>query len=147
MARSVYIPSGAVKAAFADASWMQESYEFDDAVEDAYYALRAKYPSLKKPAGQLWLGREARVILENKLVGIAVSEYCGLVAISVVPKAGAPFADGFADKVDPSIAAVCFGSELVYRGSFSNGEAIFDSKAGANKGEMGLGYSSKEGWI
>lgn len=148
MARSVYIPSRAAEVAYADASWMENGLDWDVAVDNAVYALRAKYPSLEKPARDRWIGNEGRVILENKLVSIVVSEYCGLVAVSAVVEAGyGALAERFANKIDLSPAANAFGDELVYRARFSNGEAIFDRKAGANKGELGLGYSSKEGWI
>lgn len=148
MARSVYIPSEAAAVAYADASWMEDSFEFDDTVDCAIDALRAKYPSLEKPSRSRWIGNEGCVILENKLVSIVVSEYCGLVAISAVVEAGyGALAERFGNKIDLAPAAQCFGDELVQRARFSNGEALFDRKAGANKGELGLGYSSKEGWI
>lgn len=148
MARSVYIPSEAAEVVYADASWMEEGYEFDVAIECAIAALQDKYPSLKQPSRARWIDREGRVILENKLVSIVVSEYCGLVAISAVVEAGyGALAERFGNNINLSPAANAFGSELVCRGRFSNGEAIFDRKAGNNPGELGLGYSSKEGWI
>ena len=148
MARSVYIPSRAAEVAYADASWMEDSFEFDDAVDCAIDALCAKYPSLEKPSRDRWIGNEGRVILENKLVSIVVSEYCGLVAISAVVEAGyGALAERFGNNIDLTPAANAFGAELVCRGRFSNGEAIFDRKTGSNPGELGLGYSSKEGWI
>lgn len=148
MARSVYVPSRAAEVVYADASWMEASFDWDDAVDNAVYALKAKYPSFEKPARNRWIGNEGRVILENKLVSIVVSEYCGLVAISAVVEYGyGALAERFANKIDLSPAADAFGAELVCRGRFSNGEAIFDRKAGNNPGELGLGYSSKEGWL
>lgn len=148
MARSVYIPSEAAEVVYADASWMEESYEFDDAVDIAIDALRARYPSLERPSRTRWIGREGRVILENKLVSIVVSEYCGLVAISAVVEAGyGALAERFGNNIDLTPAANAFGAELVCRGRFSNGEAIFSRRTGNNPGELGLGYSSKEGWI
>lgn len=146
MARSVYVPSRAAEVVYADASWMEESYDYDDAIDNARAALKAKYPSLSD--ADRWIGREGRVILENKLVSIVVSEYCGLVAVSAVVEAGyGALAERFGNNIDLSPAANAFGNELVCRGRFSNGEAIFDRKAGNNPGELGLGYSSKEGWI
>lgn len=146
MARSVYVPSRAAEVVYADASWMEVSYEYDDAIDNARAALKAKYPSLSD--ADRWIGREGRVILENKLVSIVVSEYCGLVAISAVVEDGyGALAERFGNNIDLSPAAAAFGDELVCRGRFSNGEAIFDRKAGNNPGELGLGYSSKEGWI
>ena len=112
------------------------------------YALKAKYPSLNKPSRPRWVGNEGRVILENKLVSIVVSEYCGLVALSVVVEYGyGALAERFADKFDFGDVAGYFGQELVSGGRFSNGEQIFSAKGAPNKGELGLGYSSKEGWI
>lgn len=146
MARSVYVPSRAAEVVYADASWMECGYEFDDAIDSAREALKAKYPSLSD--ADRWIGREGRVILENKLVSIVVSEYCGLVAISAVVEDGyGALAERFGNNIDLAPAAAAFGDELVCRGRFSNGEAIFDRKAGKNPGELGLGYSSKEGWI
>ena len=148
MARSVYVPSRAVEVVYADASWMEDSFDWDCAIDNAVYELKAKYPSLDKPARDRWIGNEGRVILENKLVSIVVSEYCGLVAISAVVEDGyGALAERFGNNIDLSPAAAAFGDELVCRGRFSNGEAIFDRKAGNNPGELGLGYSSKEGWI
>lgn len=148
MARSVYIPSEAAEVVYADASWMEESYEFDDAIECAIAALQDKYPSLEQPSRTRWIGNEGRVILENKLVSIVVSEYCGLVAISAVVEAGyGALAERFGNNINLTPAANAFGAELVCRGRFSNGEAIFDRRGGNNPGELGLGYSSKEGWI
>lgn len=148
MARSVYVPSRAAEVVYADASWMENSYDFDDAIDNAVEALQAKYPSLEKPSSNRWIGREGRVILENKLVSIVVSEYCGLVAISAVVEAGyGALAERFGNNINLSSAARAFGNELVCRGRFSNGEAIFDRRGGSNPGELGLGYSSKEGWL
>lgn len=148
MARSVYVPSRAVQVAYADAGWMEDSYDWDDAVDNAVALMMAKYPSLDKPNEGRFIGREGNVLLENMLVSIVVSEYCGLVAISVVPEAGYPgLAERFANKIDISSAVECFGQQLISRGRFSNGEQIFDRKQGNNPGELGLGYSSKEGWI
>ena len=148
MARSVYIPSQAAEVVYADASWMEDSYEFDDAIDNAIEALCAKYPSLQRPTRNRWIGNEGRVILENKLVSIVVSEYCGLVAISAVIEEGyGALAERFGNNINLSPAADAFGAELVCRGRFSNGEAIFDRRGGNNPSELGLGYSSKEGWI
>ena len=60
----------------------EDSYlEWEFFVEDITTTLREKYPSLE-PADR-WEGRECHVFLENRLVFITISEYCGLVALSV----------------------------------------------------------------
>lgn len=147
MARSVYVPSRAAQVVYA--SFEDDADYWEDAVDNVVYALKAKYPSLEEPAGRgRWIGNEGRVILENKLVSIVVSEYCGLVALSVVVEYGyGALAERFANKFDFGGAAGYFGQELVAGARFSNGEQMFSAKVGKNDGALGLGYSSKEGWI
>jgi hypothetical protein len=148
MARSVYVPYRAAQVAYADASGIEDSYEFDDCIDNVKGVLQYRYPSLESPRPARYIGNEGVVILENKLVAIVVSEYCGLVAISAVPEDRYnALGVRFANQINLSLAAQCFGDELSLRGRFSNGEAIFASKSGNNKGELGLGYSSREGWI
>lgn len=43
--------------------------------------------------------------------------------------------------------AACFGSVLHKTGTASNGEAFFQPADGIQKGNMGLGFTSKEGWL
>lgn len=146
MARSVYVPSRAAVVAYADASWMCDEFDWSDAIANLKGVLQSRYPSLD--SADRWIGREGKVVLENKLVSIVVSEYCGLVAVSAVVEDGyGALAERFANNMDLSDAAQCFGDELLFRARFSNGEAMFDRRGGSNKGDMGLGYSSKEGWI
>ena len=40
-----------------------------------------------------------------------------------------------------------YGNALRRVGAFSNGEAFFQPVGGQQKGALGLGFSSKEGWI
>ena len=148
MARSVYVPYAAAQVVYADGSDIQDSYDFDDCIDNLKYVLQSRYPSLAEPSRPRHFDNEGSVILENQLVSIVLSEYCGLVAISVVPEDRYnALADRFANQINLAPAAQCFGDELSLRGTFSNGEAIFNRKQGPNKGELGLGYSSKEGWI
>jgi hypothetical protein len=125
MARSVYVPYRAAQVAYADASGIEDSDDFDYYVDEAIYALKAKYPSLERSRNR-YIGNEGVVILENKLVAIVVSEYCGLVAISAVPEDRYnALAVRFANQINLSPAAQCFGDELSLRGRFSNGEAVY----------------------
>lgn len=147
MGRSVSVPSGAIAVAYAsfsvedafDASW-----EFDACVEGLRQSLVERYPSFRNCERSL--GREDRAVAENGHCYVCVSEYCGLVAISVVPKDG-PLAEAGAAKINVQQFAGCFGDPLVSVGRFSNGEQIFNAASGKNKGAMGLGFSSKEGWL
>lgn len=148
MARSVYVPSAATQVVYADASGIEDSYDFEDCIDNLKSVLQSRYPSLDSPRRPRYFGNEGSVVLENQLVSIVISEYCGLVAISVVPEDRyIALAERFANQINLAPAAECFGDELSLRGRFSNGEAIFNRKQGDNKGELGLGYSSKEGWI
>lgn len=53
-------------------------------MESLSSALRAAFPSLRE--ADRWMGREDHVVLENSLAAITVSEYCGLVAVCLVPE-------------------------------------------------------------
>lgn len=146
MARSVYVPSRAANVVYA--SFEDDADYWEDAIDNVAYDLMAKYPSLEKPSSPRWVGREGRVILENKLVSVVVSEYCGLVALSVVVEwAYESFGYQFANKMDLDAVAGYFGRQLLAGGRFSNGEQMFVAKQGKNPGALGLGFSSKEGWL
>jgi hypothetical protein len=148
MARSVYTPYGAQKVVYADVSYMEDSWEWDFCETNFAYEIKAKYPSLKYNKEGKWIGNEGKVILENELVAIVVSEYNGIVAVSAVPQSKYNgLAKKFANEIKLEDFIQYYGDELICRGSFSNGEALFDRKNGNNKGALGLGYSSKEGWI
>ena len=159
MGRSVSVPSNAEQVAYAtfecedaeDAQWM-----FDDCIENLQHEAKSKYPSLT-PCDE-WLGREDHAILENGHAYITVSEYCGLVAIAVVPKEHSEWYTDTArlnnltrhwcSKVDLAPLAECFGTRLISQGFFSNGEQVLRAaNPEQTKGDLGLGFTSKEGWL
>ena len=168
MSRSVATPYNAVKVAYAafepfDADeddgydpYLASEY-FEDAVYNLIETARERYPSLEASSG--WIDRENRVVLENALARVTVSEYNGLVAVAVVPKGDvnsyytdevrtANLAGRWCAKLDLSALAACFGTPLISRGYASNGEQFFTpAKKSENKGAMGLGFTSKEGWL
>lgn len=144
MSRSVFVPWGAVNVAYAAFECSDCPEEFSDSLVNAEYALREKYPSLEAARG--WIGNEGRVFLENSFARIVVAEYCGLVSISAVPT-GNPLAPAWCAKLDLDCAAECFGPVLRKLGSASNGEAFFKPADGVERGELGLGFTSKEGWL
>lgn len=59
-----------------------DEFVMDDTVENLVYALMEKYPSLQKVQDE-WDGRETRIVLRNRLVEFGVSEYCGMLSVSV----------------------------------------------------------------
>lgn len=123
MARSVSIPTGALKVAYADASEIDESWEFDEAISNIRWSATRRYPSLRRCND--WLGCEDRAILCNDLCFITVSEYCGLVAISAVPRGDSKKAVAWCEKADLADLADYFGPVLISKGRFSNGEQVF----------------------
>jgi hypothetical protein len=148
MSRSVSIPSGALGVAFA--SFMCDidedaSLEFSDCIFRMQSLLKAKYPSLE--SCNLWIGREDRACLQNRNCSIGVSEYNGLVAVWIIPDDESNLAANWCGKVDLKPAAECFGPRLNRIGTFSNGEAIFQPVDGRQRGPLGLGFTSREGWL
>jgi hypothetical protein len=126
MSRSVAVPSGAEKVAYAVMSPDDDSFHaFDEAVEDAVAVLQSKRPSLK--VCDYWVGRESRAIVENDKCLVAVSEYCGVVSLACVPKADR-FAD-YAASINLYPAVECFGESIIKLGTFSNGESVYERKA------------------
>jgi hypothetical protein len=149
MARSVSTPSNAAQVAYASFS-SEDEYaaqdDFDDAIAYLQEMAHAKYPSLS-PSDR-WLHREDHVVMENRRACITVSEYCGLVAVAVVPLDPDNALDvRWASQIDIRFLAECFGPRLISRGRFSNGEQMFAPADGVQRGEMGLGFTSKEGWL
>lgn len=134
MGRSVSVPTGAAVVVYADFSG-QDSDDWDCTIANLKAELRAVFPSLLPCS--TWLDREYHAVLCNNHAHVTVSEYCGLVAVCIVPR-------GY-DYNDPSALAVhwCeqaearfrkivaenFGGALVKLGTFSNGEAIFRKAA------------------
>lgn len=126
MSRSVAVPSGAEKVAYAYMEPDDDSFHaFDEAVEDAILVLQSKRPSLK--SCDYWVGRESRAIAENDKMLVAVSEYCGVVSVASVPKSER-FVD-YAASINLYPAAECFGESLIKLGTFSNGESVYERKA------------------
>jgi hypothetical protein len=143
MGRSVSTPSEAVQTAFASTD-IDDEYDFRDAIDNLKGVAQHRMPSLY--SCDEWIGREDHAILQNDHAYIGVSEYCGLVAVWVVPKDGA-LAEHWCSQINLRPLAECFGQGLRRQGTFSNGEAIFQPLNGKQQGKIGLGFSSKEGWL
>lgn len=119
MGRSVSVPSNAELVVY---SYYQEY--FGRIEEDIRAVSKWYWKSLSDC--DIWLDREDRAILENELVYIGVSEYCGIVSIWIVSK----------DTDNPSLARnwivqiskrfkSLFGT-LNKVGTLSNGESVFE---------------------
>jgi len=128
MGRSIEVPRDAISVSYR---WIDEGDEFayDDLVEDVQAVLMDRFNSLE--LDNRWLPypcRETRAVLENGLIRVCVSEYCGLVAISVIPRDDAP--RGMAERDGLLVGRYIedkFG-ELRKQGTFSNGESFYTRK-------------------
>ena len=154
MARSVSTPSNTVYTEYC--SFDGDSDDFEFYRDDLQSALCRAFPSVSKC--NEWVGREDRAIAENSFAYFGVSEYCGLVAIWCAAKEPGYYEnagfEGLRDRWLNQIAGKfskatrgSFGQALVQTGRFSNGEGFLQAIEGQNQGAMGLGYSSKEGWL
>lgn len=110
---------------------------WDDNMANLSSALCAAFPSLRKPPKDRWIGDENHVLLENSLAAVTVSEYCGLVAVCLVPERRDayglieqdPLSVRWTASVEArfrKIVAETFGIELAKMGTFGNGEAVFE---------------------
>lgn len=140
MSRSVSRPSNAVHTVYSHLD-----YDDDDSARDQYddalYALRATlhraFPSVTKDDG--WLGNEDRIVASNQFANFTLSEYCGLVAVCVVPKEDDYASQGWRNLRDHWLEGIypklkqavksSYGETLVRLGTASNGEAFFQRAA------------------
>ena len=102
--------------------WGDDPEEFLDYVR---YGCKEYWPSLEK--ADRWIGREDHVVLENWLVDIGVSSYCGVVAVWIVPTDN-PETRGLAwhwvDQIRDRFLEM-FG-QMRRIGHFSNGNAVYE---------------------
>jgi hypothetical protein len=106
---------------------------WDDMIDSLQCAIKRKLPSYYET--DKWGNRETRIILENNLCSIGISEYCGLCSLSVAPKNnicdeswGEEFALHHAGQIEKTLRKVLDDlglKRLNKMGTFSNGEAVF----------------------
>lgn len=108
----------------------EDEYAFDDFFDNVKTELQDKYPSLD--TCDRWDGRETRIFLESNLVEIGISEYCGLVSVSIRPNqrmgANESLAENWISKTEAGIRKICSNYSQTLRkvGTFSNGEGVFE---------------------
>jgi hypothetical protein len=147
MARSVSTPTNAYEKVYLANPYNveDECFGFQDFIEDLQQVLDGSagapggkgFPSLE-PCDR-WLDREDHIVLENSHAVVTVSEYCGLVAVCLVPKEESDFgycysrqalAEAWTRKACKGFRELLHGaypsSALNPLGRFSNGEAIFE---------------------
>jgi len=109
----------------------EREIEWRDLVDNIKYPLMKKYPSLDE--ANEWDG-ETRVILENSLVQIGISEYCGLVSVSIRTNDSnyeyESLAENFIDRTWGNMVKLMrrstYHEPLSKVGTFSNGNSIFE---------------------
>ena len=114
-----------------------DDFTWDDTVANLKACIQKKLPSYDEADG--WDGRETNIILQNRLCNIGISEYCGLVSLSVAPRNSdnldtwATFRENFAishaksiEKTLQKIVDYCTGSRLIRTGTFSTGTGVFE---------------------
>lgn len=136
MGRSVNYLSNALGISYiAYESENDDDWEyFMDSIHDL---LQKRIPSIDILYGQSkWEGNEVRIFAENSLAEFGVSEYCGLVSISVRPiqddyswlREG--LAENWIKKTWPGIQQAINkafpNSSLKKIGNFSNGEGVYE---------------------
>lgn len=119
----------------ADATHEGWDYDEDNFQNDVGWVteyMQELWPSLY-PVDR-WVGREVHVVLENRLVEVSVSEYCGLVALCIAPRSDlSDYGDNtrglgirWAESVSERFRRT-FGS-YAKLGTFSNGESVYVSR-------------------
>jgi len=105
---------------------------WDDMIDSLQCAIKRKLPSYY-PTDK-WGGREERIILENSFCSIGISEYCGLVSLSVAPRENdyanysESLAKHHANQIKGTLEKVLHDlglKNLRKVGTASNGEAFF----------------------
>ena len=131
MGRSVSVPYRAEAVAYTAIDPDNVEDFQDEVIEPLVYSLKKAFPSLY-PDDE-WLDREDHVILRNRLGLFGISEYCGLLAVWIVPadeesNLSAPWCARAEAKLGAVVADV-FGSRLAKVATASNGEAFFERVA------------------
>lgn len=142
MGRSVSTP---YKAAFVLHSVLPDDFDSDAWREDCECfaeCVQERFPSMyaidwRSP--DAWVGREDRALCENSFAYIGISEYCGLVALWILPKDPKWYAnagwealrDHWIDSVRGSFERIAdgwFGRPCRHVATASNGESFYEYK-------------------
>lgn len=141
MSRSVsYLNGDDVTVVYYSGHDFEDSLDFEDFLFDIKQELQALFPSLSECSRY---ENENYIFLENCFCEIATAEYNGLISVSMRAIEDEYYGYSGLAIAWTEKAAVKFSKlgNLVKRGTFSNGEAIFETK---NDNKT---YSSKEGLL
>ena len=130
MSRSVCVPFHAVAVAYV-ASSFEDTWEWDDFLDDLRGLIISKYPSFEEEDS--WYGREEMSILYNRHADVVVSEYCGLVSVSLVPRDPCDDLSSLAEAWCARVASnfeklinESYSTAVRKIATFSNGEALYE---------------------
>jgi len=137
MSRSVSYLNYAETVIFFTAEWIKEDFDYDDFEDNLKWAIKRKLKSYIDT--DKYSEREIKVILENDLCNIGLSEYCGAWSLSIAPKEEDYYlgynrealAKNHARQIQSTLekCLVGAGAKVMNKiGTFSNGEAIFKYK-------------------
>lgn len=102
----------------------EEIQDFDLLLEDIREHVMYKYPDFE--AVDEWEGREVNIILQSPLVEIAISEYRGVISLSVRTLEDADQAKASTWIEHFFKRAIAPWAKARKVGSFSNGEAVYE---------------------
>lgn len=105
---------------------------WQDILDDIRQTLSGHFPSLGNC--DYWPLNESHAIMENNLVRVEISEYCGLIALSVVGLESDYYAEyrtQFAAKFGQHVAKRLreYWGRLQHAGTMSNGESVYNRVA------------------
>lgn len=134
MGRSVNVPRDAVAVAYVapyDVVIADPPFEVPVDVDQVAEGLKQAFPSFESAPAWSRLDNETRVLLQSRLVQVAVSEYCGLYAFAIVPRRDRSdlvnLAEQWARRVESKFRAIVHaqGRGLEPWSRASNGEVLY----------------------
>ena len=115
---------------------IEDDVEFSDMMEYIADQISCKYKSFDNVIQEeKWVGDEGRIILENQIIQVAITEYCGLAAVSFIvdPEAEEYNYTALAQRLIPYIETYTAkllkksGYDVLSRiGTFSNGVGVYE---------------------
>jgi hypothetical protein len=108
--------------------------DWDDFVSNIVAIIQGRLPSMEGPYRNKWDGDEVKIILENSLAEVGISEYCGVVSLAIRPHYDVEDSKrGLQEKwiasvwpgIEKALGESFPSSVLNYLGTMSNGESVY----------------------
>lgn len=126
---------GYIRCAFDEFDEFGESV--DEVIDDLIYSIKLGLPSLDEPWKSVWDG-EAKLVLENNLVNVWLSEYCGTISVCVTPVEDDGYNDRYfgglsinwINQVSNTLDKILkssMGTAMNKLGTMSNGVSVFEN--------------------